>query len=188
VGKRSSFKRVARDKYDTPLKAVQALLPHLSFPIDFLEPAAGARALVRHLENSHHRCVGASDIEPRNDLVREQDFLTFTPDDPLAVKADMVITNPPWGRKLLHQFILKSRELRLPAWLLIDANWMFTDQAAPFLPYCEQIVTIGRVIWIPGTRMTGKDDCAWFLFMPHRVEETVFIGKPEKLQAPASGD
>ena len=69
------------------------------------------------------------------------------------------------------------RGLGLPAWLLIDANWMFTAQAAPYLKYCSRIVTIGRVVWIPGTTMTGKDDCAWFRFQPKPVKATEFYGK-----------
>ena len=73
--------------------------------------------------------------------------------------------------------IAHLRTLWRPAWLLIDANWMFTAQAAPYLRYCSRILTVGRVVWIPGTTMTGKDDAAWFCFQPEPVDHTEFHGK-----------
>ena len=175
MGKRSNFKRVARDCYDTPHSAVQPLLPYLRNNTRFYEPAAGEGALVRHLEGAGHICAGASDIVPRGDNIMLMDFLHLHLSD--VTRAEMVITNPPWGRKLLHALILHLRQLGLPAWLLIDANWAFTAQAAPFLPYCACIVTIGRVRWMPGTDSDGKDDCAWFQFEPTPVNRTLFFGK-----------
>ena len=47
-----------------------------------------------------------------------------------------------------------------PTWLLLDADWKQTRQAAPFLPHCSDIVAIGRVKWIEGSKHTGKDNCA----------------------------
>jgi hypothetical protein len=52
----------------------------------------------------------------------------------------------------------------LPTWLLIDANWIFTKQAAPYLKRCAKIVTIGRIKWIANSPWVGKDDAAWVLF------------------------
>jgi hypothetical protein len=53
---------------------------------------------------------------------------------------------------------------------------MFTKQAAPYLPYCRKIVTIGRVKWIEDSLYTGKDDSAWFHFSVE-AGDTVFIGR-----------
>ena len=175
MGKRSDFKRLARDAYDTPREAVLPLLPHLEPGTNFVEPCAGRGELVRHLEDAGHFCRVAYDIEPRADTVLRRDMQLLTMQDMLH--AGWVITNPPWKRPLLHALIERLRNLKVNAWLLFDANWVFTAQAVPFLPYCEMVVTIGRVIWIPGTSMTGKDDCAWFLFRPEAVEQTVFVGK-----------
>jgi hypothetical protein len=178
MGKRSAFPRQPQDTYDTPREAVQPLLPFLKHADGrrlFVEPCAGAGKLIHHLEAAGHECVFASDLLPRAAGIKTFDLRTLPPS---KVKgADMVITNPPWSRNVLHQMLVRLRQLGLPAWLLLDANWMFTGQAVPYLLYCERIVTIGRVKWIPGTTMTGKDDCAWMLFQPHPTPMTLFTGK-----------
>lgn len=79
---------------------------------------------------------------------------------------------------MLHPMIRHFRMLA-PTWLIFDAAWAFTGQAAPFLNFCEKIVTVGRVKWIPGSKSAGKEDVAWYKFVDHEVE-TVFVGKTEK--------
>jgi hypothetical protein len=37
-------------------------------------------------------------------------------------------------------------------------------KAAPFLPCCSDIVAIGRVKWIEGSKHTGKDNFGWYRF------------------------
>jgi hypothetical protein len=175
MGKRSAFPRIPQDAYDTPAEAVRPLLPFLKPGMCFAEPCAGAGLLVHQLEQAGLKTVWVSDIAPRAAEVWKLDVLELTRQ--IVEPADLVITNPPWDRKFLHQLILHLRKLGKPAWLLIDANWAFTGQAAPYLLYCERIVTIGRVKWIPGSTMTGKDDCAWFLFHPHPTPMTLFTGK-----------
>ena len=39
-----------------------------------------------------------------------------------------------------------------------------TRQAAPYLPHCSDIVAIGRVKWIEGSKHTGKDNACWYKF------------------------
>ena len=95
----------------------------------------------------------------------------------------MIITNPPWSRPVLHQLIDHLRQL-CPTWLLFDANWAHTQQAAAHLRFCSRIVSVGRVKWIEGTAMTGKDDAAWFRFEAFECQ-TMFVGKPPKIQATA---
>ena len=38
------------------------------------------------------------------------------------------------------------------------------EQNAEYMHRCEKIVSVGRVKWIPGSKMTGKDNCCWYLF------------------------
>lgn len=92
---------------------------------------------------------------------------------------DYIITNPPWSRNrdgtgILHDMIEHFR-VNAPTWLLFDADWMHTGQAAPFLRYCQQIVSVGRVSWMENG-VSGVDNCAWYLFGDEPCE-TVFRGR-----------
>ena len=64
MGKRSSFERIERDFYPTPVAAVLPLLTWLpQAPFTFAEPCAGAGSLIQHLEvMSSGRCIFAGDI------------------------------------------------------------------------------------------------------------------------------
>jgi hypothetical protein len=161
MGKRSSFERIPRDAYDTPRDAVLPLLAHLQLATQFVEPCAGKGALIDTLERAGHRCVYACDIAPRRKDIEKRDALTLTHADiPEGAK---IITNTPHERRVLHAMIEHFTKLA-PTWLLIDANWINTMQSAPFVARLQIYQPIGRVIWIPGTTMNGKDDAAWFLF------------------------
>lgn len=158
MGKRSNFERVERDFYPTPPEAVAPLLAHLAPGTIFMEPCAGDGALVRALEAAGHACVAAIDIEPQAPNVSRADALR----DPLP-DVPMFITNPPWAREVLHPLIVRLSDAA-PTWLLFDADWMHTVQAAPFKPRLREIVSVGRVKWIADSDSTGKDNCAWYLF------------------------
>jgi hypothetical protein len=75
-----------------------------------------------------------------------------------------------------------------PTWLLFDADWMHTLQSAPYMKWCRKIVSVGRVKWIPDSTMTGKDNCAWYLFDQSSIRgfsqetygPTEFIGRVSK--------
>lgn len=169
MGKRSEFPRRPQDKYFTPYEAVVPLLPFLEPQTQFVEPCAGDGRLIRHLERHGHGCVDAFDIEPGHGDIPQEDALTV-PFEPMP--GDVCITNPPWRRDVLHPLIEKWR-LLMPTWFLLDANWMFTKQAAPYLRYTSDVVVIGRVKWIEGSKMAGKDDAAWFRFQAEPCQ-TVF--------------
>ena len=173
MGKRSEFERRPQDAYDTPLKAVLPLLPHLPAGTRFVEPCAGKGDLVGHLTGKGHICEGAFDIEPRADTVFKRDALTFNAANHYY-DFDMFITNPPWTREILHPLILHLFWQR-PTWLLFDADWAHTVQAAPYLPLCKKIVSVGRVKWIEGSPHQGKDNCAWHLF--HASQKIEFFGR-----------
>lgn len=171
MGKRSDFDRVPRDFYPTPEAAVIPLLPHLPKGTTFSEPCAGDGRLVEHLQRFGHTCVFASDIEPRAEFVAEGDALNFD-----AASEDLVITNPPWDRKVLHPLIERFSSQR-PTWLLFDADWMHTKQSAPFMPLLRKVVSVGRVKWIEDSPFTGKDNCCWYLFDADSQAPAQFIGR-----------
>ncbi len=120
--------------------------------VALLSRVAGDGALVRHLESFGLRCAYQGDIATGQDALA-----TNTYSD-----ADAIITNPPWTRELLHPLIEHfCRRLPPQQWLLLDQDWACaTKQAVPFLTCCTDILPIGRLIWIPGTKMHGKDNAA----------------------------
>ena len=173
MGKRSDFVRRERDWYPTPPEAVLPLLPHLIQCPTFVEPCAGDGALVRALQAAGAMCLDAFDIEPcESEGISARDALG--PIEDLA--ADYIITNPPWDRAILHPMI-QHFSAHLPTWLLVDADWMHTRQAAPFMPMLRKVVSVGRVKWISGSKMTGKDNCAWYLFDAKSQGPAVFVGR-----------
>jgi hypothetical protein len=173
MGKRSDFERVPRDFYPTPCEAVLPLLAHLSARTRFVEPCAGDGTMVDHLKSAGHVCTYAFDIEPqRSDIHLGDARIELS----AGYGADCFITNPPWARDTLHP-IIRNLSRRLPTWLLFDADWMHTRQSAPFMPYCHKIVSVGRVKWIPDSKMTGKDNCAWHLFDQSVEAPAQFIGR-----------
>lgn len=175
MGKRSNFERVERDFYQTPYEAVVPLLPHLPDHLHYWEPCAGDGALIRHIGRG---CVSCSDIEPKglDGWMQQLDALSVTESAVNASGADYIITNPPWDRKLLHPMIEHFCQLK-PTWLLFDADWLHTKQSARFMPWLVKIVSVGRVKWIPDSKMTGKDNCAWYLFDARHTGGTEFVGR-----------
>lgn len=176
MGKRSSFERRERDFYPTPAEAVAPLIPHLRFGDMFIEPCAGDGALVRHLEAAGMSCKRASDIAPRAPWIEREDALADAFWSHCDGSVDYIITNPPWARDVLHPLIVLFSDQK-PTWLLFDADWAHTRQAAPLLPRLRKIVSVGRVKWVPDSPFTGKDNCAWHLFGRPQAEPTVFYGR-----------
>lgn len=175
MGKRSNFERIERDFYPTPIQAVIPLIAHLPESFTFAEPCAGDARLVHHIKaltESKAVCTLLSDIEPQDSSVTKGDALEVS----IPNGTDYIITNPPWDRKILHPMIDRFSAIR-PTWLLFDANWMFTKQASSYLPYCQKIVTIGRVKWIEDSNGSGKDDSCWYLFDKNFVGNTTFFGR-----------
>lgn len=173
MGKRSNFERIPRDCYDTPPEAVAPLIPHLPAAFSYWEPCAGKGALIDAIgaavPGAH--CSVATDIEPRRDDIAKTDYTLS-----IAYGGDLIITNPPWDRKILHPMIDHFSRMR-PTWLLFDADWMHTKQSAPFMPLLRKVVSVGRVKWIPGSKMTGKDNCAWYLFDKNSAGQAEFFGR-----------
>lgn len=163
MGKRSSFTPRAADKYYTwDPRAVRALLPHLSPGTRFAEPCAGAGHLVAQLTDAGHVCAHMSDLDDGVDA------LTLP-------RVGLVITNPPWTRALLHPMI--EHWVTDGCWLLFDADWLHTRQSAPYLPMLTDVVSVGRLRWIEGSTMDGKDNCCWYRFATDGDGSTRFHGR-----------
>lgn len=171
MGKRSDFERAPRDFYPTPAEAVAPLLMHLGRNEVYAEPCAGDGALIDHLTAAGHRCAWACDIEPQRHDIHENDATTCG-----KGAAEVYITNPPWLRSTLHDIIINLSD-QAPTWLLFDADWIHTRQAAPFLPRLRKVVSVGRVKWIADSKFTGKDNCAWHLFTAPSAELCSFHGR-----------
>lgn len=169
MGKRSSFARRPQDAYDTPPEAVAPLLKHIPDTFSYTEPCAGNGSLVDAMPFG--RCDWAGDIAPRRDDIEAVDALETT-----DFTADYIITNPPWTRSILHPMIEHFSDMR-PTWLLFDADWMHTKQAAPYLWRLRKIVSVGRVKWIPDSPHTGKDNCCWYLFDANGTDQPRFFGR-----------
>ena len=163
MGKRSEFKRVEKDYCPTlDKRAIPPLLPHLPDNFTYHEPCVGKWHLVHLLYEHGLECAMAHDIE--------KDARTIT-----SCQGDMFITNPPWSRKILHPIIDNLSGIA-PTWLLFDAGWAFTKQSAPYMERCQKIVAVGRLSWMDNG-VTGKDDCAWYLFDINKTGPTQFFGR-----------
>ena len=175
MGKRSDFKRRKNDLYLTPFSAVIPLIPHLpEKEFKYAEPCAADGTLVRHLSDATgHRAIATtiSDIDPRDAGVEKRNALDLR----FGRETELIITNPPWSRPLLHPMISLFASQK-PTWLLFDADWIHTKQAVPYLSMCSKIVSIGRVKWIEGSKHTGKDNSCWYLFEKN-AKKTEFFPK-----------
>lgn|SRR5574344_372976 len=173
MGKRSNFERSPKDFYRTPEKAVLPLLPHIKDIAYYMEPCAGDGALVDILDKYDKVCLQASDIEPKRYDIADEDIFNLD-----YLEFD-IITNPPWDRKILHPILTKiiNNKIDINCWMLFDADWMHIKGSSEYMKYCHKIVSVGRVMWFPETKMTGKDNCAWYLFKNTKALVTQFIGR-----------
>lgn len=187
MGKRSDFARIDKDKYLTPYSAVPPLLPFLAPATRFVELCAGDGRLVGHLEQNGHICLGASDIQP--DKVHVRDRLRIETKDALKISeipCNMIITNPPWTRSILIPMIQHFVTLG-ESWLLFDSNWANNLKAGPIgKAFCREIVPIGRVKWIEGSKHSAKDDCSWYRFSA-APGPTIFHFRAEKVKIKTQG-
>jgi hypothetical protein len=173
MGKRSSFEPIPLQKYYTPYSAVLPLLPHLPDAVRFIEPCAGDGRLIRHLEKHGHSCVYACDIAPEGEGIEQRDVLLGKLELP---PCDMIITNPPWEREVLHRMIDVFIE-HAETWLLFDADYVHTVQSAPYMQHCKKTISVGRVQWIEGSKTSGMDNCQWYLFGKEKQDYSKFYGR-----------
>ncbi len=172
MGKRSDFERKPRDFYPTPFAAVEPLITHLPQGFQFAEPCAGDGQLCRHLEYFGGTCMWASDIEPQAEGIHTSSYDKLGLEE--LIETEYIITNPPRDRKILHPMI-EFFAPKFPTWLLFDADWPHTKQSKNYISMCSKIVSVGRIKWFGN--MTGKDNCAWYLFDEKNNEPTKFYGR-----------
>jgi hypothetical protein len=167
IGKRSSFTRIARDLYDTPVEAVRPLLGWLQRGTPFIEPCYGDGALARVLKGAGHRLMQCHDL-PTDARVH------FYSADPGVI----FITNPPyWGKPQDLHPLIENLSDQAPTWLLMSSDWLFNQSSSELVARrLRRIVAVGRVKWIPNSPHVGKDNCAWLLFYRHGRRAT-FIGR-----------
>jgi hypothetical protein len=150
------FERRPQDVYLSPYSVMPALLPHITGKITrYSEPCSALKTekrLIDHLARHGFECVHESDIRTGVDALD------------LGPLPAPIITNTPHERRLMHALIEHFMDIADFAWLLIDHNWSATLQAVPFIPHCSDIVAIGRVRWIEGSRDVSKDDYCWYRF------------------------
>lgn len=171
MGKRSNFDRNPRDYYITPFEATLPLIAFLkefNLPVsNYIEPCAGNGALVDHLKRHGLVCQYASDIEPQRRDINKFNIFDMTAQ---MMNGNVIITNPPWDRKLLHSMIEHCMTvLKVEAFLLFDSDWKETKQAVDYIhDYLIAYKSARRQIWIPGTTTKGKDNAGWYYFDPRK--------------------
>lgn len=153
----------ANDFYATiDARAIAALAPHVPAGTVYAEPCAGAGDLVHLLAGLGLQCAWACDIAPQCRTVGQWDAMQLCAQDVVGVEC--FITNPPWTRPLLHPLIEHLASLR-PTWMLFDAAWMFTGQAAPLMALCTDVVAVGRLRWFhpkpAPLRVVGESEAAY---------------------------
>ncbi len=185
MGKRSNFDRKSKDFYETPVEAIAPLAKHIKFGARYIDPCYGGGNITRHLYAvaDWAECVGRYELFPEN---YKQDCGIITADATSHIymnnRSNMFITNPPWDRskkngETLHK-IINNLAGQKPTWLLFDADWMHTIQAAEYMKYCVKVVSIGRVKWFEDSKFSGKDNVCWYLFDKNKAGcKTQFIGR-----------
>lgn len=121
-------------------RAVSALFPFI-YDLKYGEPCWGGG----HLENlisTNATCVWRSDIDPQQGGCVKKDAKSLRKED--LKECDVLITNPPFSWELLKPLLDHLPKLK-PTWLLLPADKLHTKQMAPYLNYCEFIVSIGRL-------------------------------------------
>lgn len=171
MGKRGdTYERSPRDLYETvDPRAVAALLPHVDRSLPFVEPCAGAGALIDGLVAAGLISLGGIDIHPLRDDIMTGDVLTLQKQEWHRYQ---IITNPPFTRALMHEIMLHCA-LQVPSWFLVEADWLMTQQAAKIIKdHGSDVVAIGRLKWFRkgDPRDKGNDPMDNFVWL-HLVPE-----------------
>jgi hypothetical protein len=178
----NKFEKVPKDFYATfderaydPLFNSNIVIKNPMFR--FYEPCAGELDMVDNLVKRGLTCAGYSDVRETKRSKVVKDALELTKKD--LNGADCIITNPPWTLdqrrvllSMLDHFLLSLEKTTI---FLLDADWMHTKNASFHLgKYCTDIVSVGRLKWMPDTTMDGTDNCAWYKFVPHKTRPILF--------------
>ena len=111
--------------------------------------------LVQHLACYNYQCLWQSDIRYGRDAL-DLTAVAF-------VGCDAIISNPPWTFQIMDPLLRHFLQFK-PVWFLLSADYAHNVQSAWSMQHCSHMVSIGRVRWMPGSRRTGMDNCAWYRF------------------------
>lgn len=115
----SVFSSKEKDQFYTPIETAELCynifineINKLNIDINsyiFIEPSAGDYSFVKILTKNNINCI-SMDIEPKNDLIIQQDYLKWFPED--TNKKYIVFGNPPFGLRghMALKFINHSYE------------------------------------------------------------------------------
>lgn len=150
-----------RDFWSTPPECVVPLVPHLTGDIikhGFVEPCAGAGALVDALAACGVKCIVAFDIAPQRAGIKTGDASKITVPGPSIP----IVTNPPWNRDMLEP-ILANIIGKTTVWLLLPLDYATNVWTNPYMRHVNKIVPLGRVSWL-GNGKAGMDNSCWYRF------------------------
>lgn len=168
MSKRSDFEKNPRDYYRTfDRRAGDALAPFIQDVKYFAEPFCGAGDLTHQLQENHGKiCMWKSDLEPQPDLsygvnCKVMDFRDVWHEQ--IQFCEVMITNPPFTREVFHDAIEHfTGILNIDCWWLMSSDWLFNKGSAKMIDkYVTDVVAIGRMKWIPNSKMSGKDNMIW---------------------------
>jgi hypothetical protein len=90
---------------------------------------------------------------------------------------DAIITNPPFDKPLMHKLIVQFAAIA-PTWVLLEWDWASNKHAGPLLPFCTDIVPIGRLQLIPHSKCSGGfTNYAWYRFAAGHTSGPVIHGR-----------
>lgn len=166
MGKRSDFDKNPRDYYRTfDRRAGDVLSPFIKDIKYFAEPFCGAGDLVHQLQESHGKfCMWKSDIEPQPDLSFGVNCQVMSYEEvhyEQLRNCQLMITNPPFTKEVFHKSIEHFTPL-IDCWWLMASDWLFNKGSSKIIDkFVTDVVAIGRMRWIPNSKMSGKDNMVW---------------------------
>jgi hypothetical protein len=175
MSKRTSMDKIPKDFYPTTdPNALTADFRRLIAGKSYGEPCCGNGDLINLIGDLSY-CEWASDSEVRPKGV-QQDAMDLTEGD--LRMCDLIITNPPFTRKVLLPMIDHLISLK-PTWLLLPADMMHNKYFGSYMDKCCIVASIGRLKWFVDSPHTSTDNFAWYYWTknPVNMRMTQFYGR-----------
>lgn len=175
MSKRTSMEKIPKDFYPTtdPNALTGDFLNFISGK-NYGEPCCGNGDLINLIGPTAH-CEWASDSEVRP-IGQQKDAMDLTEEN--LCRCDVLITNPPFTRKVLLPMIDHFVSLK-PTWLLLPADTMHNKYFGSYMDKCSVVVSIGRLKWFKDSPSASTDNFAWFYWTkcPMDMRMTQFYGR-----------
>lgn len=180
MSKRSDFPKVPKDFYATvDPKAIPPKFIECIRGKTYAEPCYGDGDLEDLLVDVAI-CNWRSDVRETVGSSKVIDAMDITGGMFERMGIDLIVTNPPFSRKVLLPLIDHFINLK-PTWLLLPAGFMNNIYFGPYMRKCTKVISIGRVCWYPqeGKRVASTDDFCWYYWPKGAKEEAgpIFIGR-----------